>query len=1594
MLISHDSDNYLSHGVCGCADCEANRELFYDDEESIFDDPYDVVMYDLDFDDDLYSLISMLGDTAKSWYARRRINALSAAGPLSALVADIIIDSLGRRWNPLLHPRDRYGRFIETGGFFRWLSRGKWLRAQVTRIDSDGKIHARSKGNDGIPDGTAFQFDPKQAAKFVKISTEKADLTPDAIDLDSEIPDFPEASATQRRIYNVLQWGDMPVEDLDEYRPRNMEDVTGSDIAGEILELEERDLISIDRSIDKPRVRRNDADQLGVVSVGDDEIDDVPEDDVPEDDDIPALTRQQRDLLDTIVESDRGEGDGVTLEELGDVDGDDIQALVDAGALTSSDDRFHLVNPEGDGEAGPNEQAAEPDLSMEIFEAAGERFEDFDQQEAFQHYAEELARPGDENNIPLPDGITPAKRRAAEQAAQAWWEGRNASEVGDNQEVEQPVAPEEVAPEQRDVINPDNGRIAQDIMDNWFPGQETWLDSAEGQEYTSAIRQLLDAEDLDEAGETERANLNRQVAYRKLARLGFEEHIDGWPQAIRDWRNDERNVAVEPESVPEDVANTPDVPETEQPVGEGPVAPIALMDRPSAKLYLRDHPRAQALLDEGASEYEWGYEAAELDLDAGLSSMTREEADSLWGPAYSEGYFDAVNDQGRAVPDAAPEPIQDVGAEETSAPEVVPETDVGLEQNESPEPIGISEQIDVPEPDAAPEPESVQESEQPIDGETDPDVVITSDQAGEIEWNELFADWESEQMTPEQRSLLPGTPAPEPGADDAVQLDDHPDRLAIINQNPFNIEDFPELTQEGGGLVDRNGERVELGAWYKANRGGEGDLGVSVGFYNQEEFPGWILIRMPDDKYKAVHVVGSGVQSGMNKVHPNALDNEIALWRAQRQAKWGEEVAQLAQLDEKNIMADGQPAAVGMAIDYLGGGAKIQGAERAIIARISLDKVRRSRDLEGADGKPVMRNGKKVREYFNPKDNNGNPLMEVNVHILTPGAKSERDLVKIHVSKIRQHTPTPTPTPEPTPSPNVPDQGPNEIPNRAWPVPSDQELLERIQVLGGDVDWVDFANGFQNPGAVHDQMRALVDNGALEFNPEVVDGRPRIRVPGEGERVPSTPALPDGAQNEFEGRVLNDIDAADEPLPIVGLVNLDDDDAGERLNAVIDLVNRGVLQERVLDDGRRAYERAVETPEQVLPDGAENELEGNLLNVIDGLPDGAVGSDLVDLDAEDAADRLEALRRMVDRGVLVRTVRNDGRPGYRRAPSAASPASNSFTSRAHDPARGTDAGGQPMSRAEATEALRAGADPLTVNTDDLYNAMKDSGRFEFVGFRKDGNIGGTEWAIDNQVDGPFQVHAGGADRSGRAYVVKRPRESNVRGNWRSELYAAAISQNVGLTDGDPGANSGGLFQPQTTSASTSHIIMENYTYKFPQGTTFPNVKELTPEERREAAPDRIRLVLYDYMINNSLDRHSYNQIFARLPDGSLRVVAIDNGLGDGENYSKKNPDMSFREFLDNSGVINQSVRLLGSVGEFNNGLTREDLRAIVTSFYDRYGNLNPAAILESLSRSNLMTDDDMTPLETWVNAAKTRVESIGSDVDSVVNLIANIIGAP
>jgi len=59
----------------------------------------------------------------------------------------VVVDSLGRRWNPLLHPRDQNGRFIRTFSFVTFdLPGGGTASGRVSGIDRDGNLLVKVQG--------------------------------------------------------------------------------------------------------------------------------------------------------------------------------------------------------------------------------------------------------------------------------------------------------------------------------------------------------------------------------------------------------------------------------------------------------------------------------------------------------------------------------------------------------------------------------------------------------------------------------------------------------------------------------------------------------------------------------------------------------------------------------------------------------------------------------------------------------------------------------------------------------------------------------------------------------------------------------------------------------------------------------------------------------------------------------------------------------------------------------------------------------------------------------------------------------------------------------------------------------------------------------------------------------------------------------------------------------------------------------------------------------------------------------------------------------------------------------------------------------
>ncbi len=1926
----HEPEDSHTCPTCGDGYCDAHgddegalfveEDLYGDDEEGMYDDPFDVVMYDMDVEaDDLYGLIEMLTDAAHSWYAKRRLNALAASGPLSALVSAIIIDSLGRQWNPLLHPRDRFGRFINTGGFLRWLGGegGDWLRGRVERIDSKGNIHVRSLGNDRVPDGTVFKFKPELAGKLVSTEEPVADLSLPDIDLDADIPHYLEASPTQKRIFNSLRQGDMPSEDLDVLRAPDDPDMPPADFANEIADLEERGLIEIDRT-DGPdgpeqivrRVGGVDDPNAEVVAVLDENIADVPDDETPDLEDSPELTKVQRDLLDRIAALDNGEGNGVNLTEFEGEDlHDDLRMLIDEGLLDEdADANLYLKNPEGEGEADVDVPESEGDITNEIFEAA-KVIDDEAGQEAFQHFAEELARPGDENNAPLPEDVAAPIRRNAEAQANKWWEERNAG-TGEEVAPEADDIPEEVAPEAnpRDALNPRNQALADTLMGEEFPGEEfaEFLESDDGVKYAAAVKRLFDAEDYDEAGFPDQAEAERFKFEREMRQLGFDvpdEDIAGWPQAVQDMRAADGEVSIvegdDTSGVDEAILDEREEQDflDNEPVAEDGLLPeerefarqvAARDDRVDAEAdriergrgllpeeveFDRQVEARQDILDANEDRIDAGRadedmgprppsalddvplpgeeivepdEQPEPDIDVPQSEVVQEpswedyyRAIDANGPA--DDFFERLNQENLAAdqleldllgedapwswerisedigfrpaelmfndlggnlddaPGADPAPYIEQyenelldkfqnRSEEGFGPEVLrlrqagliestdggndwrltqagrdrlglgdeagpvgdvdpelerrrteaeedefinqqligqpaeeespgprdsdfPDTearnamfereiddqaelerlraedrDIAMGEAEEAAPAEIPddvntdmepqdvEQILAEEEAIANEPESDAGLGEPLEGLDveqfwDADQMqaaveildamkaaqnggISRDEAYEVAAGhvrsgrlnqadldniqeaarqDLGDDWDpdlaidhvgdDQGVVPEGERLADlVAPARVPGDGDAVPIADKPSHEKIINQPTF-FENKPDLSQEGA-VLDRNGRPVVLGAWYKANRGGEGDPDQVVGYLDQAKYPGLVLVQTPDGKMKIVDAQGKGPLAGLNRVADPGTEVRERL-RVQR-AVGGEDILDLDQNNPKNVLwaprgEQGQMAEIGMRVGGRGDRGQFRDGDQGVIVRIGWHA----------------------------------PGNRPNIYVMKPGEKKELALAPRALVPILEGTPTP-PSPPPAP-PGGLDR--NILPEREWPVPTDDELVARLNELGGAADLVRFVNAHQNPGVVFNQIQDLEARGVLEHvaagandddrpqirvpggaaaaprpalpraewqelddeeylrriaeqggevrlidfaaahrNPapaigqgrrlldegrlervEQPDGRFNVRIPGGGGVPEARAPLPDGAQDEFEGRILSILDAdGGAGLKTADLVDMDAADAKDMLDALRVLGDRGILtSERDPVDSKLVWRRATQPdPEPTgpsLPNGARDQVEADILNAIDAAgTDGVVNSDLIDIDATDAPARLQALRALTSRRVIERIDNGPNqRPNYRRSEGGGDPA--------------------PMDRDQASGALQAGVDPHMVVAPNMRLAMQDAG-FVVKDNKSSGNARNNFWAVSPEA-GPFPVKLKGyTPDDGRVYMIKES-SGDIKDDVIHELMSGVLHEDLveqGLGDSPGLLNHPKVSLSKPPGTRMGHgaggaIIMDHAAYGFPEKRELFSGLDKTSSALQDgnASGDIIKLALYDYIINNKKDRHRNNQMFAQDPNtGEYKVVVIDNGFGFGAGGSES---LSFDKYVMSSRPSDLLMRA--------DRRERERVEQAAREFVETYQNINVDSIVAKIrARFPTMTGEQESYIRNWLNIAKSRADSIAIDIDRIVDIIMGV----
>jgi hypothetical protein len=494
------------------------------------------------------------------------------------------------------------------------------------------------------------------------------------------------------------------------------------------------------------------------------------------------------------------------------------------------------------------------------------------------------------------------------------------------------------------------------------------------------------------------------------------------------------------------------------------------------------------------------------------------------------------------------------------------------------------------------------------------------------------------------------------------------------------------------------------------------------------------------------------------------------------------------------------------------------------------------------------------------------------------------------------------------------------------------------------------------------------------------DAGPKLRVPGGGQGVPEV-NLPDGAENTAEAGVLNIIDNANnEWLPRSALVNIEDDNFEDQFRSITALVDRGVLEKSTDENGRTRYRRAIAAQEPEFRKGAQNELESSILDVIDAESNPVGGADLIDVDAEDAPERMAALRALVDRRVLRRTTDPaSGRPVYSRAQS------------------GSGSTPVSMSNEEASRAIASGADPMMIVTDDLEQVMRSAG-YDFA-LNGDAGISDNFWAISNQT-GPFPltVRDGNLPRGqksrkvdGKVYMVKHSSGSSMLPNdVLNEVMASALSEDLQdrLGRDAPGL----LYHPRVALASAPKglgaraggaIIMDHAAYGFPEGYEINDGLGFVGDELFDggASEDIIGLGLYDYLINNTRDRHRKNQMFAKDPvTGNIRAVIIDNGFGFGASGSPER--LGFKEYSQtdrpNALLRRAQARAMG----------RERVAAAVQQFVDSYKQMDVNATMDRIRVlfPSMSPEQEAYALQ-HLTIAKNRVDSMSTNIDAIIDAI-------
>lgn len=353
---------------------------------------------------------------------------------------------------------------------------------------------------------------------------------------------------------------------------------------------------------------------------------------------------------------------------------------------------------------------------------------------------------------------------------------------------------------------------------------------------------------------------------------------------------------------------------------------------------------------------------------------------------------------------------------------------------------------------------------------------------------------------------------------------------------------------------------------------------------------------------------------------------------------------------------------------------------------------------------------------------------------------------------------------------------------------------------------------------------------------------------------------------------------------------------------------------------------------------------------------------------------------------------------------------------------------------ETVEALKGGADPLSLSTSNLLGAMDESGRYKTVIPTAATGTSPIQWRVDTSDQTGVSVKLAGTGQSttDRAFFVKQSVIGAELGNTDivNEVTASLIAENVaeivGADDnrllkipravfGDnpewDGQNPPGTGDPFDLAAThkPGHVLSEHAGYLIPpdwsttdaatEETAFWNdVRKLDEAAQADQyagfyedigdvyGNSIIKMVLWDFVILNG-DRNPSNAILAAPTDGSEGIaVPIDHGFSFDEPYNDGDALSSFEWFVKYDITKGWLNYVRGGL-DLNNNVTEETLRKAVEDFSATYSSMSVEAIISKFRAMPGVTDAQVERVEDSLKGALDRITWMSQNIDAVLRAI-------